>query len=54
MLQILEKKNCFFLSVFNDHFLDIASSCSKFCYKILLNYLKFKRSETMNSFTLLI
>ena len=52
MLQILKKKNCFFLSVFNDHFQDIASFCPKFCYKISLNYLKFKGSEPKHSFTL--
>ena len=39
MLQMLEKKN--FLSVFNDHFQDIAPFCPTFCYKMSLNYLKF-------------
>ena len=54
MLQILEKKNCFFLSVFYDYFQDIASFCPNFYYKISLNCLKFKGSETKHSFTLLI
>ena len=49
-----KKKHCFFLLVFYDHYQDITSFCQTFCYKILVNYLKFKGSETKHSFTRLI